>query len=192
MKKAILLMLMVVAALAAPPAHAGTTSYTVVLAGGSAQNTIHIWLTPDGRSYVIDSVVPLEVGGAVCENAAESPNELVCRAPLVAGFDVNAGPGNDSVTVSRGVTIPVTVRGGPGDDMAIGGQGPDKLGGGDGDDELFGRGGDDLLLGGDGNDTLFGGPGDDVLRGGLGNDTIGGGSGENSVHQSLPPEAPAP
>ena len=47
---------------AASPLHAEPT-YTVVLAGGTAQSMIHIWLTPDGRSYVIDSVAPLEVGG---------------------------------------------------------------------------------------------------------------------------------
>ena len=185
MKKAILLMLLGLAAAAAPLAHAGTTSYTVVLAGGVEQSRIHIWLTPDGRSYVIDSVVPLEVGGAVCENAVENPNELTCKAPLVAGFDVNAGPGDDSVTVSRGVTIPVTMRGGPGDDTFIGGSGPDKLSGHSGDDHLYGRAGDDLILAGDGNDTIYGGGGDDILHGGLGNDTIGGGPGENHVRQSL-------
>jgi hemolysin type calcium-binding protein len=195
MKKAILLMF-TFAILAAQPASlasAGTTSYTVVLAGGVEQSRIHIWLSPDGRNYVIDSLAPLEVGGAICENAAESPNELVCKAPLVAGFDVNAGPGNDSVTVSRGVTVPVTLHGGSGDDTLIGGSGPDKLSGNDGNDHLYGRAGDDLILGGNGNDTIYGGPGDDILHGGLGNDTIGGGPGENSVHQSLPPEAsPSP
>jgi Ca2+-binding RTX toxin-like protein len=190
MKKAILLMLVVLTALAAPVANAGTTSYTVVLAGGVEQSRIHIWLAPDGRNYVIDSVVPLEVGGAVCENAAENPNELVCKAPLVAGFDVNAGPGDDVVTVSRGVTIPVTMRGGPGGDTLIGGSGPDKLTGNDGDDHLYGRAGDDLILAGDGDDTVYGGSGDDILHGGLGTDTIGGGPGENNVRQSLPPETP--
>lgn len=186
MKKAILLTLAILAAQAAPFAHAGATSYTVVLAGGSAQNMIHIWLTPDGRSYVIDSAVPLEVGGSVCENTPENPNELICKAPLVAGFDVNAGPGNDFVSVSQGVTIPVTVRGGPGEDTLVGGHGPDKLNGGDGVDRLAGRAGDDLLLGGPGNDLIFGGPGDDILRGSLGEDTLFGGPGENNIRQSLP------
>ena len=32
---------------------------------------IRIWLTPDGRTYVIDSIVPLEVGGTVCEHPGE-------------------------------------------------------------------------------------------------------------------------
>jgi len=180
MKKAILIMLAVLAiqpATAAPAAMPFSqpeepTTYTVVLAGGSAENMIHIWLSADGRTYVIDSIVPLEVGGEVCENPAGNSNELICQAPIVAGFEVNAGPGNDRVTVGPTVTIPVTLRGGLGRDMLGGASGADKLIGGAGDDRLIGHGGDDVLFGGPGDDVLFGGPGDDVLRGGPGDNVI--------------------
>jgi hypothetical protein len=185
MKRAILILLAILAAQTATIARAETTSYTVVLAGGAAQNMIHIWLTPDGYSYVIDSVVPLEVGGTICENAAGSANELICKAPLVAGFEVNAGPGDDSVAISHAVEIPVTMRGGPGSDSLLGGGGPDKLIGGPGNDRLAGRAGDDLIFGGPGNDSILGGAGNDVLRGGPGNDMIEGGSGENSIRQEM-------
>lgn len=185
MKRTILISLAILAAQAATVARAEATSYTVVLAGGTAQNMIHIWLTPDGYSYVIDSAVPLEVGGSVCENAAGNPNELVCKAPQVAGFEVNAGPGDDSIWVSRAIDIPVTMRGGPGADALTGGGGPDKLIGGDGNDRLSGRGGDDLIFGGPGADTISGGSGNDTLRGGPGTDTIDGGLGENSIRQDL-------
>jgi RTX calcium-binding nonapeptide repeat (4 copies) len=184
MKKAILIMLAILAAQAAAIAHAEST-YTVVLAGGSAQNMIHIWLTPDGRSYVIDSVVPLEVGGGVCENPPGISTELICKAPAVAGFEVNAGEGDDTVSIAGAVMIPVTMRGGPGRDTLIGGGGSDKLIGGDGNDKLSGRGGDDLIYGGFGNDELVGGPGDDVLRGGPGHDTLIGGSGDNVIRSAL-------
>jgi RTX calcium-binding nonapeptide repeat (4 copies) len=188
MKKAIVLMLAILAAQTAPPARAAdASSYTVVLAGGVEESKIHIWLTPDGRGYVIDSIVPLEVGGTVCEQAADNPDELICQAPLVAGFEVNAGSGSDAVVVSSEVTIPVTMRGGLGQDTFVGGSGPDKLIGGDGNDRLVGRGGDDVLFGGPGNDSLFGGFGEDTLRGGSGNDELGGGSGVNSIHQDLRP-----
>jgi Ca2+-binding RTX toxin-like protein len=50
---------------------------------------------------------------------------------------------------------------------------------------LDGGDGDDVLLGGAGNDTLLGGAGDDVLIGGLGIDTIDGGPGDNVVLDSL-------
>lgn len=177
-------MLAILAAQSVPVAHAETT-YTIVLAGGTTQSMIRIWLTPDGHSYVIDSVAPLEVGGTICENTPGMPNELVCKAPLVAGFEVNAGEGDDAVSVASAVEVPVTMRGGPGRDALIGGGGPDKLIGGDGNDKLAGRGGDDLIFGGDGNDELLGGSGGDVLRGGSGHDTLSGGSGENVVRSSL-------
>jgi RTX calcium-binding nonapeptide repeat (4 copies) len=183
MKKAILITLTILAAATAATAHAESGSYTVVLAGGSAQNMIHIWLTPDGTNYVIDSVVPLEVGGTICENAQENPNELLCKAPLVAGFEVNAGIGDDKVKVSGAITIPVTLRGGPGNDVLIGGAGADKLIGGPGNDRLIGGAGNDLIFGGPGDDLIRGGPGDDVLRGGPGNDSFAPGSGQNAVRQ---------
>lgn len=170
---------------AAPPPTGPT--YTVVLAGGTAQSMIYIWLTPDGRGYVIDSVAPLEVGGTICENPPGNSNELICQAPMVAGFEVNAGSDDDQVSVSRAVTIPVTMRGGPGDDLLIGGSGPDKLIGGDGDDRLSGRGGDDLIFGGPGRDIVRGANGDDIVRGGPGEDIAVGGSGENDVRQSQRP-----
>jgi Ca2+-binding RTX toxin-like protein len=179
MKKAMLILLAILAAQTVPLAHAETT-YTVVLAGGSAQNSIRIWLAPDGRSYVIDSVVPLEVGGAVCEHTPGVETELVCKAPLVAGFEVNAGEGDDSVSVSSAIHLPVTMRGGPGNDTLVGGSGSDKLIGGEGNDKVAGRGGDDVLYGGPGNDELLGGPGNDVLRGG-GADVMNGGSGHNTL-----------
>lgn len=179
MKKATLILSVLLVALAAPRADAETT-YTVVLAGGSTQNTIRIWLTPDGRSYVIDSVAPLEVGGTICENAPGVPNQLICKAPLVAGFEINGGEGNDAFSVSSAIELPVTMRGGPGNDTLVGGGGPDKLIGGEGNDKVAGRGGSDVLYGGPGNDELFGGPGNDVLRGGS-TDVMVGGSGHNTL-----------
>jgi RTX calcium-binding nonapeptide repeat (4 copies) len=156
-------------------------TFTVLLAGGSASNGIHVWLTPDGHSYVIDSVVPLEVGGEVCTNPEGIPNQLVCAAPPIAGFEVNADGGDDKVTVSRGVMIPVTVRGGPGRDTLVGGSGDDKLIGGPGADRLIGGPGNDDLIGGPDSDVLVGGSGNDTLLTGPGFDFARGGSGENVI-----------
>ncbi len=162
-------------------AQAAPKTYTVLLAGGAEANKIEVWLSPDGREYVIDSVVQLEVGGTVCTHPPENPNELLCEAPAIAGFEVNADGGDDRVTVAKDVTVPVTMRGGAGDDILIGGGGPDKLVGGNGDDRLVGWRGTDLLFGGPGTDVLVGGPGADVLRGGPGGDTLAGGPGVNQV-----------
>lgn len=186
MKKATLISISIFLGLAAPAlAHARTATYNVLLAGGAEESMIQIWLTSDGRSYVIDSVAQLEVGGSVCENPSGNLNELVCQASLIGSFEVNAGSGNDMVTVAKGVPIPVTMRGGSGQDTLVGGDGPDKLIGGDGNDRLAGRGGDDLIYGGDGVDSIFGGAGKDVLRGGLGNDRLGGSDRDDNIRQDL-------
>jgi Ca2+-binding RTX toxin-like protein len=188
MKKAILILVTVLAAQAATAAHAeAAPSYTVVLAGGATQNSIHIWLTPDGYSYVIDSAVPLEVGGSVCERVP-GLNELKCRAPVVAGFIVNGGGADDLLTVASNISVGVTLRGAGGRDILIGGGGADRMIGGDGNDQLRGGPGDDVVFGGPGDDSLFGGPGDDVLRGGEGADALGGGPGANGIYQDLRPQ----
>jgi hypothetical protein len=185
MKKLLLISFVLLGLLAPAGAHAEQKTYTVLLAGGVEESNIHIWLTPDGREYVIDSVVQLEVGGTVCSHPEEKSNELFCDAPSIAGFEVNAGGGNDRVRVAKDVPVPVTMRGGAGDDFLLGGGGPDKLIGGAGDDRLIGWRGDDLLYGGPGEDVLIGGPGSDVLHGGLGEDNLVAGSGNDSIHQSL-------
>lgn len=162
-------------------AEAPPTPTTIVLAGGSAQNDIKIWLTPDGYSYVIDSAGPLEVGGTICQHPAGNPNELVCEAPAIAGFVVNGGSHDDSVVVSRPVPVPVTLRGGPGNDTMLGGGSNDMILGGPGNDVLGGRGGDDAIFGGPGKDLIKGGSGDDTLHGGPGRDQIVGGAGVNKI-----------
>jgi Ca2+-binding RTX toxin-like protein len=57
--------------------------------------------------------------------------------------------------------------------------GNDLLVGGDGPDILFGQSGDDRLRGNDGNDLLFGGPGRDQLAGGADDDQLFGGAGRD-------------
>lgn len=192
--KNLLLISSTLLALLAPaaPASAGAQTYTVLLAGNEEANTIRIWLSQDGREYAIDSSAPLEVGGGVCTTPPGNPNELVCPAPSIAGFEVNAGGGDDHVGVAKEINVPVTLRGGAGNDTLIGGAGPDKLIGGQGDDRLFGWGGDDVLYGGPGDDLLVGGPGNDVLGGGSGNDRLIGGPGENSIRQYQRAFLPAP
>jgi Ca2+-binding RTX toxin-like protein len=172
MKKAALITIVFLLAQAPALAHGKEQAYNVLLAGGSQSNMITIWLTSDGQSYVIDSVVPLEVGGEICQNPAGNPNELICQASMVGSFEVNAGAGDDVVTTAKGISIPVIMRAGSGNDALSGGAGPDKLIGGTGDDRLIGRSGADLIYGGDGADQIYGGWGNDVLSGGAGEDSI--------------------
>src|SRR5438445_11550141 len=61
-------------------AHASASTslhrFNLVLAGGSGPDVIHISLSADGRSYLIDSSTALEAGGAVCANPPDNPDEL--------------------------------------------------------------------------------------------------------------------
>lgn len=185
MKKLLLISLALLALLASGSTQAAEKTYTVLLAGGDEANSIKIWLSPDGREYTIDSLVQLEVGGSVCSHPENDPNQLVCAAPAIGGFEVNAGAGDDRISVAPNVTIPVTMRGGAGDDVLLGGSGPDKLIGGEGNDRLVGGRGDDRLFGGEGDDVLIAGPGHDVLHGGYGEDKLIEGPGADSVHKQL-------
>ncbi len=174
---------------AAPPALAGEASatsppsYTLVFAGESGPNEITISLSSDGVSYLISSNGPLAVGLPICSNPDGLPNYLICQASAVNGFEVNGWGGDDSVIVGRVVSVPVTLRGGPGTDVLVGGEGADKLVGGTGPDRLIGRGGNDSLYGDYGDDVLVGGRGNDVLYGGLGVDILSGGPGRNTLRQ---------
>ncbi len=181
MKRAILILTVVLAALAAPLARGAESGLTVLLAGGTEANMISIGLSSDGRDYLIESVVPLEVGGNVCWHPEGQANVLFCSASSIGGFEVNAGAGDDSVVLAFNVPVPVTVRGGPGRDRLVGGAGADKLIGGAGADKLIGRTGADYLYGGPGDDYLIGGGGNDLLHGNSGKDTLSGGSGRNEL-----------
>jgi Ca2+-binding RTX toxin-like protein len=154
-----------------PTASISQRRFNLVLAGSSGPNEIHISLSADGRTYVIDSSTGLEGGGGVCANPPENPDELTCEAALISGISYNGGGGDDVVVIGRNVPAPATLRGGPGNDLLVGGAGNDKLIGGPGDDTLIGRGGDDWLYGGPGDDKLIGGPGEDTCVGGPGQDT---------------------
>jgi Ca2+-binding RTX toxin-like protein len=183
MKKVLLISLAVLAAFAAPTARATSGPLNLLLAGGPEDNVIRIALSPDGRNYVISSIVTLEAGGDLCSHPEERPNELVCKAPEIAGFEVNVAGGDDTVVLTPDVPVPATLRGGTGQDRLFGGGAGDKLVGGPGGDVLSGRRGNDWIFGGNGQDRLVGGPGDDQLFGGPHSDVLLGGSGRNQVTQ---------
>lgn len=80
---------------------------------------------------------------------------------------IEAGLGNDVVTVGPSVGRGVILDGGFGNDTLAGGAGGNLLVGGPGADELHGNGGKDELRGGDGADRLFGEGDADALYGDL-------------------------
>lgn len=113
-KKLTLLFALAAVAQASSVAHAGQASnpvkvtaqvsastagrhFNLVLAGSSAPNEIHISLSADGRTYVIDSSSALEAGDDVCANPPENPDELTCEAAAIDGFWFNGGASDDVV-----------------------------------------------------------------------------------------------
>jgi Ca2+-binding RTX toxin-like protein len=180
MKKLALFATFLLAALFAPAAHAAEPSVTILLAGGPGADVLDVRLSPDGRSYLIHSLEPLEASGGVCTQEEGSPRQLTCEATAVAGFEANVGAGDDSVIISPKIIVPATLRGGSGNDRLRGGGGADKILGGSGADSLLGHGGNDWLVGGADDDLLFGGTGEDRLTGGPGADYLNGGPGEDT------------
>jgi Ca2+-binding RTX toxin-like protein len=181
MKRMALIAILVLAACSATAAPAAERSVILLLVGGPEQDVLDIKLSPDGRSYLIDSLTPLEAGGDLCTQPQESAHELVCEALPIAGFEVNVGGGDDSAIISPKIPVPVTLRGGEGDDRLRGGAGADKLLGGPGADFLLGHGGKDWIFGGPGNDWLYGGAQGDRLVGGSGSDYLNGGAGADTT-----------
>jgi Ca2+-binding RTX toxin-like protein len=92
-------------------------------------------------------------------------------------LEIRTGRGKDTVVIDANVKPGIKVDGGSGNDVIVGGGGPDVLKGGKGNDVIFGRGGNDSIKGGRGNDFLHGGRGADVIDGGKGKDFIDGGKG---------------
>jgi Ca2+-binding RTX toxin-like protein len=115
-----------------------------------------------------DTITTIAAG---CAQSDIWPGEVVtCTAASAVRVDL--GDGNDRGVVSDGVSVPVTIAGGPGSDVLDDGPQPNTLDGGPGDDKLNGGPGDDVLLGGDGDDDLQGKAGRDRLDGGAGDDLL--------------------
>jgi len=76
---------------------------------------------------------------------------------------VNAGSGNDKITLSGAINLPSQLHGEAGHDSLNGGGGADSLYGGEGNDKLYGNAGEDTLisLNGGVKDSLSGGAGTD-------------------------------
>jgi Ca2+-binding RTX toxin-like protein len=78
--------------------------------------------------------------------------------------------GNDSLATGPGVTLPMNIDAGPGDDNITTGDGADRILGDRGNDAMNGARGDDTLVwtNGDGNDVMNGDAGVDTIENDLG------------------------
>ena len=148
----------------------GTLVYT---AAPGEQNALSVQVGYDESTTVlyqtgtpIDEAVP----DGCTRDAWSSTVTVTCPNPPALLVDL--GDGDDSMTQTLGLKVPVTAAGGSGNDTLSGGDGVEHFDGGPGNDKLSTAGGDDTLLGGDGNDVLEGKAGRDHLEGGAGDDTL--------------------
>ena len=108
--------------------------------------------------------------------------------PSTERVNVTSFSGNDTLTqTAPGVTIPITIDAGPGNDTIVGGDGADLLQGGDGVDTLSGGAGGDRIVGNPGNDVMNGGTGDDTMvwNNGDANDNMNGDDGLDRIENNL-------
>jgi Ca2+-binding RTX toxin-like protein len=123
-----------------------------------------------------DRIVVGEAGGllTLSVNGAPPSTDLGGGQTLPADKTIdaiiNAGDGEDAITVTTANLKSLIADGGAGDDTIIGTDNPDALRGGDGDDRIIGGKGGDDVEGGAGNDVL-------VWNNGDGSDTMDGDAG---------------
>ncbi len=98
---------------------------------------------------------------------------------FVGNVTLAGGSGNDMLIGGSRNNV---LNGNAGNDVLTGGNVADTLNGGAGNDILVGNGGSDLLYGQTGNDTLRGGIGDDRMFGDQGRDVLFGGSGSDLMN----------
>jgi Ca2+-binding RTX toxin-like protein len=150
----------------------GEVGYYTADAGEANELTI----TNDAAGFHFEDPGAVITPGSGC--TAVSANEVTCEALPSTGVSVRVEDLDDFVFAQgRGVSI----YGGLGNDVIIGGDGGGEIAGGAGDDLMFGNGGHDNLEGGPDDDVLLGGPGEDRLDGGEGDDILSGGGGVDSA-----------
>lgn len=150
----------------------GAGTYTYVGAPGEVNHMSIQAMEDGGILFYANEGVNVTSAPAGCSDAygAGDWSEVVCASPKA--IVVQAGDGDENITLSSELPVPVTVDGGPGKDWIRGAEGDDTLLGGPGDDRLEGSRGNDTLEGGDGDDELSGYAGADHLAGGAGDDTL--------------------
>jgi Ca2+-binding RTX toxin-like protein len=144
---------------------------TLTLTGTAGNDTLSL-------QRVSDDVLRVWLGDRAGEYSPANINRI----------EVLAGAGDDLLSVSPDVAIPIyafgdagndTLQGGAGRDTLTGGAGRNFMDGQGGDDRINGSGAPDTLWGGEGNDRMYGNGGDDRFEGGGGVDRAFGGDGND-------------
>jgi hypothetical protein len=129
----------------------------LVITGTSKDD--HIQITPVGTTGAIQ--VSIDTLGL---HQVVDPSSTPFDRIFVYGQD-----GSDRIEVGSGISTPMLIFAGNGDDQVQAGSGPTLIDGGLGNDTLTAGAGNDVLIGGAGADRLQGGAGKSILIGGTTN-----------------------
>lgn len=142
----------------------------VLITNGAADDQMKVSPLAGGRTLFERANNPFTVDIGTSENLA-----------------ITSFSGNDTLETAAGVTLPMTIDAGPGDDTITTGDGADVVQGGDGVDTLNGGAGGDRILGNPGNDVINAGAGDDTLvwNNGDGTDDMNGEDGLDRIENNL-------
>ena len=147
-----------------------------------------IWVDSDGTTLSVTAgkqVTTFDLSGG--EGGEGEGGEAVQFSSIF----IDAGNGNDWVTLGAGVTADAEIYGGNGNDRIFSGggndfidagQGNDRVRGGAGNDEIWLFQGNDWAWGEDGDDTIYADIGNDKIFGDAGNDTLWAWSGNDALH----------
>jgi Ca2+-binding RTX toxin-like protein len=131
--------------------------------GNAKSNQFSMFYSPAFKKFFTNDAIAGQVG-QVKEFAAAAIKRIA----------VVAGAGNDFYAFTSTGKIPISFKGGTGNDLF-------QTTGGTGQAVAYGEYGNDTLIGGGGHDKLFGGPGTDELNGNGGNDTLQGDAGVDTM-----------
>jgi hypothetical protein len=125
----------------------------IVYDGGSGRDVVTVSLAPSGVTFTAQL---LHAGGLLAAAPCSAPDAKTVTCPLPSALVIAGGDGGDEISLSAagGALIPVSIDGGSGNDVLLGGAEPDAVHGGAGDDVLALAGGADDLRGDDGGDTV--------------------------------------
>ncbi|MGP3971170.1 calcium-binding protein [Streptomyces sp. 6N223] len=159
------------------------------LAGAGESNDVVISQGASAHEYLIDDVVPIDVGVGCVHPDEADPTRVACTRtnPDIHYSALRAQLGDlaDQVEVTAGGQV--HVDGQAGDDVMTA-SGDHGLWGGNGHDTISGAysmrgdGGRDVLIGTDATEWIFGGWGPDTILGQGGDDHLGGNRGKDEIH----------